>query len=384
MVVLPTVAKLPDGGRFVALDSLRGVAALMVLAYHFGTYRSLGPLVARGWVFVHFFFVLSGFVIAAAYGARLASGFSLARFAFLRAGRLFPLHWVVLTAWLILEGAFRLANASGAGLKLDHQSLSALILTIPLLQAAVNPTPIEWSPQSWSISVELFLYAAFALAWRSAGRFGWAVGVAGGVIALGVIATTGDAAPTLVNGDVVCGIAAFGLGVGCWLVHERWLRGGQVWSAPGATAIELAVAAAITVVVAWQGPFWRIAPADAVFACAVLVFARQRGALSRLLTGRWFVVLGVLSYSLYMVHLLVLAAVFVPLEAVRSPGGAPGASDWFSQGLTTSALLLAVLVLSFALAYASWRWVEAPGREWSRRMASKWGAGAAESAAPTM
>ena len=62
----------PD--RFQALDALRGVAALTVMGFHFqGTLPALSNEITRSsWLFVDFFFVLSGFVLAPAFLSRLA------------------------------------------------------------------------------------------------------------------------------------------------------------------------------------------------------------------------------------------------------------------------------------------------------------------------
>jgi peptidoglycan/LPS O-acetylase OafA/YrhL len=59
--------------RYEALDSWRGVCALLVALYHFPTifYFSETTLIRSGWRFVDFFFVLSGVVITHGYGGRI-------------------------------------------------------------------------------------------------------------------------------------------------------------------------------------------------------------------------------------------------------------------------------------------------------------------------
>ena len=81
------------GQRFVALDSLRGICALMVAIYHFSTNSLLAniPFIENGYLFVDFFFVLSGFVIASSYGERLRSGFPISRFMFFEVGPIISL-----------------------------------------------------------------------------------------------------------------------------------------------------------------------------------------------------------------------------------------------------------------------------------------------------
>ena len=59
--------------RFEILDGLRGVAAMIVVAFHLFETYSDGPsdqILNHGYLAVDFFFVLSGFVIGYAYDDR--------------------------------------------------------------------------------------------------------------------------------------------------------------------------------------------------------------------------------------------------------------------------------------------------------------------------
>ena len=66
-----TDATAPAKGHYVILDGLRGVAALMVVAFHlFEAYSGGSPhkqIINHGYLAVDFFFLLSGFVVAYAY-----------------------------------------------------------------------------------------------------------------------------------------------------------------------------------------------------------------------------------------------------------------------------------------------------------------------------
>src|SRR5260221_7765417 len=91
--------------RFVVLDSWRGIAACLVALFHFDAYSHLYgvPFLRNSWLFVAFFFVLSGFVIAANYQQRLRDGVGVGRFLFLRLRRLYPLPFAMLALFVACD-----------------------------------------------------------------------------------------------------------------------------------------------------------------------------------------------------------------------------------------------------------------------------------------
>src|SRR6202142_2994764 len=92
---------------FVPLESLRGVAALIVVVYHAVWLNPVtnSRFFLNGALMVDFFFVLSGFVIFHSYGSRLSSLRDFGRFLWLRLGRLYPLHFAFLLVFLAIEAA---------------------------------------------------------------------------------------------------------------------------------------------------------------------------------------------------------------------------------------------------------------------------------------
>ena len=119
--------------------------------------------------------------------------------------------------------------------------------------------------------------------------------------------------------------------------------------------------------------------ATPLFALIVLVFAGEQGLVSRLMTTRPAAALGRWSYSIYMVHTFVLAALFSAVHAlegpahhiwtIRQPGGqaildlgSPLAND-----LSTLGFLVMVVVLS-ALTY---RFIERPGQTLFARLGAR-------------
>ncbi len=152
--------------HYETLDALRGVAAVAVLLLHTG--QLLWPgLAESAYLAVDFFFVLSGFVVAHAYDAKLASGLPVARFVKLRMVRLYPLY---LTG-LLIGAAFLWADmwaGDGSG------PLSASQIGLGLaLGSLFLPAPLDGSPHlfalnipAWSLFFEVLANLAYGVTHR--------------------------------------------------------------------------------------------------------------------------------------------------------------------------------------------------------------------------
>ena len=79
--------------RYDTLDGMRGIAAVAVMLLHL-TSASRFPVFKNASLAVDLFFMLSGFVIAHSYGARIAGGMTFADYIARRAIRLYPLFLV--------------------------------------------------------------------------------------------------------------------------------------------------------------------------------------------------------------------------------------------------------------------------------------------------
>ena len=154
-----TGLQFPQLKRFNALDSLRGIAALLLVIYHV---QGIPKLEITGWVayFVKFFgagvplfYALSAFSLMIGYRDRLNSSGGLAHFYIRRVFRILPLFYALLIFWLLIREFYFNAQTSFPLLVLNYFCVFGLV--------PVQHEGIVWA--SWSIGVEMLFYMVFPL-----------------------------------------------------------------------------------------------------------------------------------------------------------------------------------------------------------------------------
>jgi peptidoglycan/LPS O-acetylase OafA/YrhL len=156
-----------------ALTGLRTLLALTILLFHFTPsglqWRgfSLYPVINIGYVFVSFFFLISGFILSYNYADRPA-GVNAVDFWMARLSRLYPVYaftMLISIPMLITEFHARSSTAFWEG----------AVATPLLLQGFFPHLATFWMTVTWTLSCEVMLYLAFPwllrLRWpKSAGK----------------------------------------------------------------------------------------------------------------------------------------------------------------------------------------------------------------------
>ncbi|MDZ7630050.1 MAG: acyltransferase [Gemmatimonadaceae bacterium] len=377
--------------RYTTLDSWRGICALLVVLHHAEGGGAIGSseLVRGAFLFVDFFFVLSGFVLCEGYLSRFDDATGYLGFLLRRLGRLWPLHAALMVAFLCLELA-KLAVTRVVGMQFTNLPFtgtlepSAFLPGLLLLHSMGFLSGLTWNIPSWSIAAEFWTYAVFGLVvWRLRTRVALAAALIAGAATL-LLVLRSDA---LMNvsydlGFVRCLYGFFG-GV---LLH-RCSRGLRQRGPLFGTGVEVVAVTAGGVFVARCHDTTLAYVSPLVFALVILVFACSGGGLSRLLSAPGFVRLGTWSYSIYLTHVFLLGLVSMGarllgrLAGARDGGpvwdrflAAAGASDW-------SVLAFALLVV--AVSSQTYRLIEVPAQQAvNRRVAALVGVGARGGRAP--
>ncbi|WP_228462953.1 acyltransferase family protein [Chryseobacterium caseinilyticum] len=137
--------------KFDALTGMRAVAAIMVFVYHNRKYwRNDLPFemmrfISEWHVGVTVFFVLSGFLLAYRYEEKpLDSGKSYLKYILLRIARIFPLYWILLSAFF-LDTSY-------------SKDVKTYFLQYSLFYSLFEKYSVSGIVQAWSLTVEFFFY----------------------------------------------------------------------------------------------------------------------------------------------------------------------------------------------------------------------------------
>ena len=372
-------------GRLRALDGLRGLLALYILAGHTAPFLRLPAsadwarsILSHGRGAVELFFVLSGMVILRSLGtgfSRVTAG----RFLVARAGRLLPVYAVALASavaalscgdpfrvlpWLAdNRAASDIAEAVWPQPWLAHLA-AHVSLTQGLLPAAVLPD-VEFTilGPAWSLSTEWQFYFVVAaiLAVRGPPRPGsedWRT-FAAAMLVVGAIGLLVDLLPVQWQPG-----RAF-------LPHEAWyfalgIASHALLVSGRKPAVRWWVAClGACVFCQWQQNPWTASVVPLLWTACLICEASWMPPLcrplERVLNATLLQWLGRISFPLYLIHIPVQRLLLLAIAR------AAGSHATVFSLLWGPAAILAPLVAAYALH----RWVEAPCWQWSRHGAQR-------------
>ncbi|WP_394243925.1 acyltransferase family protein [Vibrio astriarenae] len=287
--------------RFFALDGLRGVCALAVVVFHMDWLDSVTSLdFFRGsFLFVEFFFVLSGFVLAHRFAVKGTSRF--ASFMKGRFFRLYPLHFAMFML-VVFYQFFHMFAVNNWGISFGIEpftakyAVSEIVPHLLLIQSwSSNFNSVSFNGSSWSISIEFYMYALlfFSIFVFRMNRV--SIWVVVSLLSFYLLYTKSVTVP----GEVLRGLSCFFGGAFFYSVYQKMSRIRLSYKV--ATILELALLSAIVIVIQSKYEYRSIA-VSVLFMLAVLLLAFEGGFFSSMLMKSSMQTLGVLSYSVYLTH----------------------------------------------------------------------------------
>ena len=324
------------------LDGLRGLAAIVVVISHCANAGFLPVELGRGFgqMGVGLFYGLSGLLMGRLYLGKSLTHATLVDYAWRRVARVLPLYYAVLILGAVLLFGFGTSPymQTGAG---DVFQAAALIYGTGVL---------------WSIPVEIQFYVVFVAIWYAAARGPlWAVLlgllVLQGVVVVAIYLTSGLGAGLANTYTLAFWLHFFMFGT--LLGHLSTRPGFMRFANQGSPVIWVAVG--VFLVLGFLTPpgirdalgipstFVFVGPISGGYPLALLVLGLLNLGAMRLFAGRLWRWLGKVSFSIYLLHMPMVAAV----AALPPDGPVP---IWAKAAL--------VFALTFAASALTERWIE--------------------------
>ncbi|MEH2285635.1 MAG: acyltransferase [Nostoc sp.] len=361
-----------------SLTSLRGIAALVVVVHHFSYYglpkagstlSAYSDFFKNGYLWVDFFFILSGFIMTHVYAEDFYLKVSLNHYRsylFSRFARIYPLHIFIISLFIGLEivKLFLLNTSAFTG----KFNLTALFANIFLLQAFDLKCPpllwcdTYWNEPAWSISVEFLIYCIFPFLLlfllRDNIKNDLVIYIFTLLAILLLITFTRGNLDTIIGIPSIarCGLECI-LGI---ITYKVYRRGNY----KKYFNLNLLAIIAITWIILIMHYYWHhfrnlhdwlILPAFSLLILAVSI--NNNGVISKILNSQLMLYIGTISYSIYMVHWFFQELLkFFWFYKFHDAFG-KGFTEY--QALTSLGVFFMIILLAASLTY---RFVEVPTR----------------------
>lgn len=309
------VALPPSAEYLPTLTALRGFAALWVMLFHLDVitfYRELGVLIphtatgliAKGYLWVDFFFVLSGFIIQHTYGPSFESTFTRANFwPYIKARfwRIYPLHLFTLALLLCFVVTLPILTTNVVDSSWDtYFEWKALVSNILLTNSMNQHSYLSWNIVSWSIGAEWWTYIVgivVVVILRRAGKGLAIISIMAGIILLTLLIFLhpGNSLDITYDFGFLRCLFGFTIGVATHTLFRLNFLRGLLRKDLGFALIFLGLVALMH----WRGNDLLSVP---LFALLVLAGAFNRRVIAKIMSSKVPQYLGRISYSIYLMH----------------------------------------------------------------------------------
>jgi peptidoglycan/LPS O-acetylase OafA/YrhL len=299
--------------RFAEVDLLRFLAALAVMLLHYGIrgfglndhvsplhFPVLGPLVRYNYLGVNLFFIISGFVILMSVQGRDLRGFAISR-----ATRLYPAFWFCCTLTFLVILAFARDEI--------HTSLPRYVLNLTMLNELFGIGGIDGPYWTLLVEIKFYCMVAVLVALRQLGRMERYLGAWLAISAIYLVLPSRAVELLLIPGYSAYFIA------GClfFLMHKDGVSACRIVLLAASFVVAIAYDARILLDKwVWYGLPFSLATLVMVIGAFYLFFLfmvlRKRPRPSR--RSAVYLLLGTLSYPLYLLHNNIGMAIFINLH----------------------------------------------------------------------
>ena len=373
-----------DKPYLTTLTPLRGIAALLVVVFHANLMlkpfipRGEGSFINAGWLWVDFFFILSGFILSYVYSNTFKEqthSSTYWKYIGARFARIYPLHFFTLI-WSLICALFIHAYANNMdpffATMLNPNAAPASVLLIQSLHLYRTP-PLN--TPSWSLSTEWWVYMIFPFLVPYFSR----IRVKGMIFTLVLITGfflvikyllgppftpfTGGSPSINVTADfgIFRCLAGFLLGMLAFTFYN--INGGYRFLKQDFSFLIFFVGAIAAMSFSAEDMFIL-----AFFPFIILAAAYNNGTIKRLLETAPLQRLGDWSFSIYMVHVPIMQ-IFTIFFVKKNPDFfakfPPVREVDFTVGVTYCAIIILLTLLVSSVTY---RYIEVPARTYLNKL----------------
>lgn len=360
------------------LTTLRFVAATMIVFHHLDDHCGFSKMEDRTFPLasaVTFFFMLSGFILTYAYPS-LESWEERKKFLISRIARIWPVHCFLLCVVCLLTFSGLIHNVGGR---------RAAILNLFMIHSWIPSVNnyFSFNAPSWSISTEFFFYLCFPLI-----IYNWSKTWLWKIIVIFLIPIilmftcayfqfpdyspiyTGITNHGVLFINPLARLTEFCLGIltaTIWVKYKDKIKYNYILGTIGELIVIFLVILNLLYYAEVQQLTMKIISKNIVhefdiwtgqssilaclsFMLLIMTFAQQRGVISKIFSFRLSVLLGEISFSIYLIHQIINRTY---LENIA-----------FFEGISNKTIFIIYWMLLLSCSYLIWRFVECPARSW--------------------
>ncbi len=371
--------KLKSVNYISSLTPLRGVAALLVVLFHYDVWLMLrgfprlinteySSIITNGYLWVDFFFILSGFVICHVYGKALENRNRIAikKYLWARFTRLYPLYVFIMLLFVLQTVLLFQMFPDYATEKWKwSRTVPDFFIHLFFLQTSgIIDRPV-WNVGSWSIAAEwwtyIFAIGLIPLLNKRSNR----ISIISTILALlGFVFIASQNPKFKLDefyglGTLRC-VFGFTIGIGVYQLYAILVNKKTIWSKDWFFYIMLLCALSVL--------HFNLYDIMAIpfFGAFILCASLNQGVPYKLLNSRPLLFLGNISYSTYLIHLLWIYLWLMWLDLYFKPTN-PNAIPTLSDTMLWLSVLLALIIGS---SYLTYKYVEIPAqkklRQWQK------------------
>lgn len=358
-----------------SLTPLRGIAALLVVLYHYDAIlmfhgfprlidTNYSSFITNGYLWVDFFFILSGFIICHVYGKKLENRTRsiVKKYLWARFTRLYPLH-VFIMLLFVLQTVVLIQLFPDYASKNWNRTFPDFIIHLFFLQTSGIIDGLTWNVPSWSIAAEWWTYIFAIVLIPFLNKGSNRIIIISTILALfGLVFITSqnpgfDLDEIYGLGTLRC-VFGFTIGIGTYQAYSMLVNKETIWSKDWIFYLFFLCSLSVlhfdlydVIVIPFFGGF-------------ILCASLNKGLSFKLLNSKALLFLGDISYSIYLIHIFWLTLWWMWLDLYLMPKN-PDIIPSLSNNILWLSVILILIVGS---SYLTHKYVEVSAQKKLRQL----------------